>query len=112
MTKLGGMVLGISLLIGTAVAEAGPRDWPVVGQVARVAECVVGESGVILADLVGKLTEFVANTVTVVGQCAISITGEVTDVVTDVITLQNPTPDIHDAGAEHHGEATDEVPLP
>lgn len=86
------IVIGL-LCLFSGTAEAGVSDWPVVGQVIRVASCVVGGTGQLVGSLLTHLTNWGKEAITTVGQCALHTASEVTDVAGDVVTLTVPTPD-------------------
>ena len=89
------VVLGLlGVLSMTRPAEAAVTDWPVIGQVVRVGQCVVGGAATLVTSLLKHLGAWGNEAITTVGQCAIHTTEEVTDVVVDVVSLQVPTPDV------------------
>ena len=86
------LVVGLTLML-CGTAEAGVTDWPVVGQIVRVGQCVVVGAGKLVTSLLSHLGAWGSEALTTVGKCALDTTKEVADVAEDVVTLSIPTPD-------------------
>lgn len=88
-----GVALIASLTMGPPLAYAAVQDWPVVGQVVRVGQCVVGGAASLVGSLLSHLTAWGTELVQTVGQCALNTTEEASDVAEDVVAVTVPTPD-------------------
>ena len=91
-----GGVLVAWLALSTPV-YAGVTDWPVIGQISRVAVCVVKGGAGLLGSLFSHLSAWGGEVVQTVGHCALNTVDNTTEVVGGVVTLTPPTPSTTEA---------------
>lgn len=86
------VLIGLFCLAGSGMAEASVLDWPVIGQLARVGVCLIGETGHLAGSLLSHLGTWGAELVGTIGKCSQVVVNQATDVATHVVTLTIPTP--------------------